>query len=110
MSVQLHMIVHVDSIVISFDRAISDADILDCARRFDRIPRIWWKHVSIILRGLDVVGSGVVELFRYIDEPAAGLTLRLMECQPSVWDALRAAGFSPCFDLPAPQALVVSPE
>jgi hypothetical protein len=80
-----------DIVLVEFDDRMDRESLLECAQRFDRIPRIWWKHVMVVLRRIDALDSEALGLLRYLEERASGCNLQLVECRPEVAGTLQAA-------------------
>jgi hypothetical protein len=87
-----------DVVVIEFDERMDPESLAECTRQFDRIPRIWWKHVTVMLRGIDAIHPDALELLRHLRERASGCSLQLVDCQPEVSRTLEAAAFPRCFE------------
>jgi anti-anti-sigma regulatory factor len=99
MSVRLETLPESDLVVVEFDHRIDAESLAECAERFDRIPRIWWKHVSVVLRGVDAIDSDALALLRYMAERASGCSLQLVECRPKVASDLQAGALLRRFGL-----------
>ncbi|HZP93822.1 MAG TPA: hypothetical protein VFB20_13200 [Burkholderiales bacterium] len=82
-----------DIVVVAFDDRMDRKSVAECVQGFDRIPRIWWKHVDVRLRGINIIDANAVQLLRYLKERACGYSLRLVRCGPEVARALEAAAF-----------------
>ena len=98
MSVHLDPIALGDMVVVEFDDRMDQASLAECAQRFDRIPHIWWKHVTVVLRRIDALDSNALTLLNYLRERASGCTLQLVECRPEVASKLHAAAFPQTFE------------
>jgi anti-anti-sigma regulatory factor len=90
MSVHLETLPETDLVVVEFEHRMDPESVAECAQQFNRIPRIWWKHVSVVLRGVDAIDSDALALLRYMAERASGCSLKLVECPPQVAGDLQA--------------------
>lgn len=93
MSVRLETTGDSDVVMVAFDDRMDRKSVTECARDFDRIPRVWWKHVIVQLRRIDAIDSHAVDMLRYLRERASGCSLRLVSCGPEVARVLEAAAF-----------------
>jgi hypothetical protein len=95
MAVHLETTAESDIVRVEFDDRMDAESLRECAQRFDRIPRVWWKHVTVVLRRIDALDCDALGFLRYLRERASGCNLQLEECRPEVAGALRAAALLP---------------
>lgn len=88
-------------VVIEFLDRIDAMSIEQCLDAYDTIPHIWWKDVTLILRGIDCIDPSVLELLLYLRERANRCSLHLVNCHWDVWRLLEVAAFTKYFDVVA---------
>ncbi|HSO07230.1 MAG TPA: hypothetical protein VLW45_08315 [Pelomicrobium sp.] len=79
-------------VIIEFRDVIDTASRDDALIGFERIHRIWWRDVLIVLRRITRLEPASIELLLYFRERASRCSLRLIGCAPPVLQTLEATG------------------
>ncbi len=104
----VHVQVHHKSgrVLVEIDRDLDAASVEQCFAAYDRGQISGWKEITLVLRNLERVDAGGVELLLYLQERARQCRVRVFDCDAGVLSVLEAAGLKPQREADSPAAAV----
>lgn len=99
MSMRIQVGNDIEPVLVEFKDQIDSDSWNECVEAYNRIPRIWWKAVVIVLRHLSAVDEDELRLLLYLRRRASQGDLWVLDCAPAVVRLLEASGLTRHFNL-----------
>ncbi|GIX29338.1 MAG: hypothetical protein KatS3mg123_3219 [Burkholderiales bacterium] len=99
MSMRIQVGDDIEPVVVEFKDQIDSDSWNECVEAYNRIPRIWWKAVVIVLRNLTAVDENELRLLLYLRRRASQGDLWVLDCAPEVTRLLEVSGLTRQFNL-----------
>jgi anti-anti-sigma regulatory factor len=99
MSMRIQVGNDIEPVVVEFKDQIDSDSWNECVEAYNRIPRIWWKAVVIVLRNLTAVDENELRLLLYLRRRASQGDLWVLDCAPEVTRLLEVSGLTRQFNL-----------
>jgi anti-anti-sigma regulatory factor len=99
MSMRIQVGNDIEPVVVEFKDQIDSDSWNECVEAYNRIPKIWWKAVVIVLHNLTAVDENELRLLLYLRQRASQGDLWVLDCAPEVTRLLEASGLTRHFNL-----------